>query len=233
MHTKVRINQVRLGSEEFRVVSPARPVSHAVAQDSRFGVNMFVDRMAAVELASLWALAARSKHSLIYVPMRCHTPPRFHLPQSAFFNPQAPLLDVVLLHHSAQFPTSRWKLLRRQLGQGLLSTIRLPQDELIGKEADELDHARSRFADNRDHLEFLTTDTTLFVVGSPTAFRESTRAISWLHTDAPAKFATNLEHVCAELGWYGNLNPHKQNTTNGLHIDYCPTWAPTHQALAA
>ena len=68
------ISNVRLGRDEYRVVRPARAVEHAMLYEGRLGAQLSVDKRASVVLAMAWGLAARSPHSLIYLPLRTAPP---------------------------------------------------------------------------------------------------------------------------------------------------------------
>ncbi|GII61519.1 hypothetical protein Skr01_16040 [Sphaerisporangium krabiense] len=68
------ISNVRLGRDEYRVVRPARAVKHAMLYEGRLGAQLSLDKPAAVVLAMAWGLAARSPHSLIYLPLRTARP---------------------------------------------------------------------------------------------------------------------------------------------------------------
>ena len=94
----------RLGADEFRVIRPAQPLSHAVLIDHDRHLDVYLDQDAARRIAGLWMLAARSPRSLIHLPMRANRPPVREVPDDVGFQ-----LDLVLLHHSLQFAPSSWK----------------------------------------------------------------------------------------------------------------------------
>ncbi|GAA3104324.1 hypothetical protein [Streptosporangium carneum] len=99
--------------------------------------------------------------------MRANTPP------TGMVRPDAPVepLDLVLVRHSLQFPTSRWPAVRTRLGLGRLHTATLPEDVFPGRE--EIDHERAGTRKYRDRLRFDLAARTLFVVGSAEAFRNT------------------------------------------------------------
>ncbi|MEU6997242.1 hypothetical protein [Nonomuraea sp. NPDC046570] len=92
---RVRASRVRLGRDDYRVLRPARPPLRAFLHDDRrWALAMYADRAAVHVLATAWALATRSRHSLVYLPIRTNTPP------DGLHDVPEPL-DIVLMHHSA------------------------------------------------------------------------------------------------------------------------------------
>src|SRR5690349_17759444 len=71
----VSVSHVRLGPNVYRVVRPARALKHAMLYEERSGAQFSVDKPAAVALALAWGLAARSPHSLVFLPVRAARPP--------------------------------------------------------------------------------------------------------------------------------------------------------------
>lgn len=61
------VSTVRLGRDEYRVVRPARPIGHAPLHEGYHGVQVTVDKEAALVLSMAWALAARSPHTIVYL----------------------------------------------------------------------------------------------------------------------------------------------------------------------
>ncbi len=222
MRQRMRVSHVRLGGDDYRVLRPDRPPRRAFLFDNRrWWLAMYVDREAADALTTAWGLAARSRRSLIYLPMRANTPPR----GLTCRNSQIESLDLVLVQHSAQFPASRWPAVRTRLGSGHLHTAALPENTF--PEVDEIDHDRTRNREYRDHLRFDLAARTLFVVGSPEAFRRTgASAVRPLITDAPAHMARKPDgHFCAELdsGYWPRIPP-PRHCSNNLHIEYRRTW---------
>ncbi|MER5935319.1 hypothetical protein ABT123_34745, partial [Streptomyces sp. NPDC002054] len=104
MKIPITIHQARLGSTEFKVIRPARPLVHAVLIDHDRHLDAYLDQDAAQRIGALWKLAASSPRSLVHLPMRGNRPPSRELPEDGTRQ-----LDLVLLHHSLQFAPSRWK----------------------------------------------------------------------------------------------------------------------------
>ncbi|MET9375502.1 hypothetical protein ABZX98_15290 [Streptomyces sp. NPDC002992] len=121
MKLPITTHQARLGSTEFRVVRPARPLVHAVLIDRDRHLDAYLDRDAAQRIGGLWTLAASSPRSLVHLPMRANRSPSHEPPEGS-----GRQLDLVLLHHSLQFAPSRWKEVRRRLGPGRPQTVTLP-----------------------------------------------------------------------------------------------------------
>jgi hypothetical protein len=72
----MRVSHVRLGTNDYRVLQPDRPLRQAfLFGDNVRTLEMYADREAATALTMAWGLAARSRHSLIYLPMRAKSTP--------------------------------------------------------------------------------------------------------------------------------------------------------------
>lgn len=209
---RVRASRVRLGRDDYRVLRPARPPLRAfLYDDRRWALAMYADRAAVHVLATAWALATRSRHSLVYLPIRTNTPP------DGLHDVPEPL-DIVLMHHSAQFPASRWPAVRTRLGPGHLQTTRLPHDAL----PHEVNHERVRHRENRDHLRFDVAARTLFITGGPESFRREGAQLRPLLTDTPTD--ANHHHLCAEInaGRWGEVSG--GTCAALLHVEYNDTW---------
>ncbi|MFD0885973.1 hypothetical protein ACFQ08_15600 [Streptosporangium algeriense] len=210
----MRVSHVRLGRDEYRVLRPDRPPRRAFLYDDRgWALAMHVDREAAAVLAGAWGLAARSRRSLVHLPMRANLPPGELRHDSGL-----EALDLVLVHHSVRFPPSRWPAVRARLGTGRPHTVSLPED--VFPDADTIDHGRVVHREYHDHLRFAVAARTLFVVGGPEAFRRTgATLIRPLVTEAPSCLAERPDgHFCAEVDfgrWAGS---------GMLHVEYRRTW---------
>ncbi|WP_367137624.1 MULTISPECIES: hypothetical protein [Streptomyces] len=168
MKLSVLTHQVRLGADEFRVVRPARPLPRAVLLDRDRYLHVSVDRDAALSIAGLWMLAARSPRSLIHLPVRVNPLPAGDVPDGA-----SRQLDLVLLHHSLQFAPSRWKQVRSRLGPGRPQTVSLPESER--DQSARIDYEARHYRENRDLFHQHLHAETLFMTGSAKVFRETAR----------------------------------------------------------
>ncbi|MFC3984694.1 hypothetical protein [Streptosporangium jomthongense] len=212
---RMRISRVRLGRDEYRVLWPDRPPRRAfLFDDGGWALAMYVDGEAAAVLAVAWGLAARSRHSLVHLPMRANLPPEEPAPDSG-----VEPLDLVLVHHSMRFPPSRWPAVRARLGTGRPHTVSPPGD--VFPDAGMIDHDRVAHREYHDHLHFAVAARTLFVVGGPEAFlRTGATMIRPLVTEAPAHLAERPDgHFCAEID-FG-----RRRRSGRLHVEYRPTWA--------
>lgn len=226
MRVRTRISTVRLGSREYRVIRPARPLVHAALYAEPHGVPtephslaMYVGRVEAVLLTALWGLATCSPRTLLYLPMRDTAPP-LDMPHSPAL--QAPL-DLVLLHHRMQFPLSRWKQVRSRLGDGRPHTASVPPGAFtLG------DRAGRRRAGDRDHLRIGFAADTAFVTGSAAAFGQHGGALRTMLDEAGPhlKRSGGRHHYCVELGDH-DAHPwsHRRRRHHTLvHIQYSPRW---------
>ncbi|MFD8689777.1 hypothetical protein [Streptomyces sp. NPDC059651] len=216
----MRIHKVRLGSNEIRVARPAPIPARLALRDEGHWLSMHADRGGAEQLVALWSLAARSAHSLVHLPIRANAAPdgvvSEGLPTS---------LDLVLLHHSLQFPTGSWKEVRARLGTGAPQVAETPHDDFRDESATA--SQRRLHAAHRDHLRFDIAAHTLFVVGSSTAFREHGAALRGLVEEAPSHMhrRRNAGHCCAELSAGPWSRPRtRRNVPTLLHVQYCADW---------
>ncbi|GAB1822853.1 hypothetical protein [Herbidospora sp. RD11066] len=200
----VLVSKVRLGRDEYRVVRPARPVEGALLYRDGFGVQFDVGRRAATAFAMAWALAGRSPHSLVHLPLRTASPSEGVRP-----------LDLVLLHHRLGFPISRWKEVRARLGAGARHSVTLPPRAFRRT----LDLSRPYDA-CRDHLRWGVAADTLFLTGSHAAFEMEIDVVRALAEESPARIAASRkDHCCAEIGmgrhWLDRRSPAAE-----LHVEY-------------
>jgi hypothetical protein len=220
MSTRVRIHHVRLGGDEYRVIRADPPPGRLALRDDRHWLSMYADRDGAAQLVALWALAARSARSLVYLPIRANP-----VPEGVVGDGEPVSLDVVLVHHSLQFPAASWKQVRARLGAGKPHTATTPDQDFPDETA--IDYERRHHRGYRDHLDFDIAAHTLFVVGSSTAFREHGTALRGLVDEAPSypHRHPGASHFCVELGtgpW-----PHartRRHVPARLHIQYSSTW---------
>lgn len=194
------VSTVRLGRDEYRVVRPARPLTHAPAYLSHHGVQVIVDKAAALELAMAWEFAMRSPRSLVYLPLR-----RNQCACRGYGGGDEALLDLVLLHHSLGFPASRWKDVRARLGGGRPHTVvsrGLPEVEVVPHE------------DQRDVLRHDVAAETVFISGSRKAFAVEGTALRALVEDCPRHMHESPgTHCCAEIT--------VDRTWEWMHVAYC------------
>lgn len=173
MNLKIRVYQGRLGAEQYRVIRPANPVSGAVLADNNPWFVLELDAAAAFTIAGLWMLAARSRHTLIHLPIRGNTPPEPSLATATVGE-----LDLVLSHHDRQFTPSRWKHLRHRLGAGAPHTISWsPNDVPSWDEVHELNRQARQGSSRRDRFHQGLHSHTLFMAGNGVAFRRTARYV--------------------------------------------------------
>jgi hypothetical protein len=201
------VSTVRLGRDEYRVVRPARPVTHAPLYDTAFSTEMIVDKTAALTLAMAWECAMRSPRTLVYLPLRdtdCEC--------RGLGDGDEPLLDLVLLHHSLGFPASRWKEVRARLGPGRPHTFQSrgfpPLDDLLTADFQPL--SRKYLDVLRHHI----AADTFFLTGSWKAFAMEGDQWRALVEDGPRQMHENPgEHCCAEIT--------VERVWDWLHVTYC------------
>ncbi|MFC7978011.1 hypothetical protein [Streptomyces cinereoruber] len=218
----MRVHRVGLNGREIRVVrsAPGPDATGLALRDDGHWLSMYADREGADRLAALWALAARSPRSLVHLPLRGDP-----APHDGAGDGEPVALDLVLLHHSLQFPTSSWKEVRARLGAGTPRTVSLPDDDL--PDGDAVDHERRHHRTYRDHLGFDIAAHTLFVVGSSIAFREEGSALRNFADRAAAhrRRYPAAAHFCVELspGPRGRGRT-RRHVPGSLHIEYRDAW---------
>lgn len=209
------VSSVRLGKDTYRVIRPARPMAHAPLYESRHGAQLTVDKTAAKELAIAWWLAARSPRSLVYLPLRSSE-------ASCGEGYGGPKLDLVLLHHSLQFPVSQWKSVRARLKNSAPQTIKPPTNTFPTFEPQA--HREWSHQGYRDHLRWDITADTLFLVGSRHAYELEGGQLRELAEDCPAHLAESPgAHCCAEVN-IGRMKlsyPDGRSPWADLHVECC------------
>jgi hypothetical protein len=211
------VNEVRLGPNTYRVFHPARPIAHGALYETRLGAEMSVDKAATIDLALAWWLAARSPHSLVYLPLRssaCDIDAHY----------RGRRLDLVLLHHSLAFPASRWKDVRSRLTPTGLQKVTLPENPFRHLEYEE--HMRVLWRGYRDRLDHAVAADTLFVIGSRPAYEQQAETVLELVDDAPAELAAKPDaHTCGEIGlgdWHGRGAAYRRRDAPwNMHVVCC------------
>ncbi|MGC4774024.1 hypothetical protein [Micromonospora chalcea] len=170
------VSTVHLGRHRYRVMRPARPPGFAGLYEGPLGAQFCLDKETATLLALAWGLAARSPHTMVYLPLRRATRPHHH----SWGRP----LDLVLLHHRLAFPLSRWKQVRSRLGTGRPHTVVLPAQAWPARLT--ADHRRVRYREFRDHLRWDIAADTLVLTGSREAFELEADQVRALAEECPA-----------------------------------------------
>ncbi|MFC4337863.1 hypothetical protein [Salininema proteolyticum] len=210
------VGHARLGGDRYRVVRPARRLRHCSLHEGRLGAQLSIDKGAAKELAAAWWLASRSPRSLVHLPLRS---------SGATCGEEygGRRLDLVLLHHSLQFPVSRWKEVRSRLRSPLPRTVRLPPGAFPRFPAEA--HHRKFHSDFTDRLLWSIAADTLFLIGSRRAFDLEGDSVRALAEECPAHLAeVPGSHCCAEIdmGRRGTAALHERRSPPAtLHVEYC------------
>ncbi len=222
MEQRVRVHRARLGGDEFRVIRPTPSAARLALRDDHHWLSMYVDRAGAERLVALWALAARSARSLVHLPLRAAAVPDG---AGSGGDGEPVALDLVLVHHSLRFPTASWKEVRSRLDAGRPQTTATPERDFPDEDA--IDYGRWHHRSYRDQLAFDIAAHTLFVVGSPTAFRERGAALRGLVDEAPSfpHRHPGAGHFCVELdpGPWSRIR-NRRRVPASLHVQYCADW---------
>lgn len=211
---RTSVSAVRLGPNSYRVIRPARPIAHASLYEDQLGMQLSVDKAATVDLAFAWWLAARSPRAIVYLPLRASR-------SSCGEEYGGRKLDLVLLHHSLQFPVSRWKSVRARLTPAASHKVTLPPQPFRTFSRDE--HRRWYHGDFHDLLRWTVAADTLFLVGSRHAYELQGDTVRELAEDSPARLATKPDrHCCVEitLGRWRTARD-RRNPIADLHVECC------------
>ncbi|GAA2816244.1 hypothetical protein [Crossiella cryophila] len=210
MRTPIFVHHARLDGRDWRVIRPGGKFAHAGLWDEDLWLSMRVDRGAAHRIGVLWLLAARSRHTIIHLPLRTGA-------QAVGADPHGRRLDLVLSQHSLQLRASRWPRLRAALDKGRPETAQLPASDL--PDPDGIDYRARHHRENRDLLNEQVHADTLFLAGSPTVFRQTADRFFDLVQLSPAPEPGS--HVCTEFhsgdGVLGNARE--------IHVEYHTNWA--------
>ena len=211
MRCPVRRHQVG----RLRVLTVDTPPRLWLSDDS-WWLSLYGDEPALARLLAAWTLAARSPHSVLYLPIRRHRPPA-GLPSDA-----GRALDLVLVQHSVALRPADWPVIRRRLGAGRPHTARVPEDEIPAES--DVDWRVRRYRGFRDLLRFAIAADTLFVVGSRDGFRAEGVALRTL-VDEPDRVYGNT-HACVDVmsGLWGRERADR-SSPGRLHVELCTAWA--------
>ncbi|MEU9112743.1 hypothetical protein AB0D04_13300 [Streptomyces sp. NPDC048483] len=227
LQLKITVQQVRLGGQEYRVISPATPLKNGAIYQTRGSYYMYVDRPDGRRIGTLWLLAARSPRSLVYLPMRTAG-----TALGIDFESGEKPLDLVLAHRAVQFRPSLWKKLRARITAGNapreVRTASVPVRDLPA-ETCEINYAAPSAPENRNLLHQHVFAETLFLTGSSMAFREAAPHIFTVTKEGPPAAATELYitggcnyHVCRSIYHRADLHAHNGEQ---IHVEFCPPWS--------
>jgi len=218
MKVRAQLHHTRLDGREWRVLRPSPSLDTAVLYENDLRPQMYVDRRAAYQIGVLWLLAARSRHTVIHLPLRSGRVP-VEVPYGG--RP----VDLVLSQHTTQLRLSRWPKLRAALGPATPHTVRLAADDRQRLERlgwptrEERPHWPTR-----DRLHDRVHADTLFLTGSAPVFRYTAEYFFDLAFNAPgsAPGEESPHHKCSELHWSSGLLVNMER----LHVQYRAHWLP-------
>jgi len=224
LRAKVVIQRLRLGSDEYRVIRPARARNVALYAADGNHYELHVDRADGRQLGTLLMLAARSPRSLVYLPLRSNPDvPDIGLPD------EQPL-DLVLVPRARQFRPAHWKRLRTRITAANapreLRTASVPENDLTKDIASDRLPSDGRYT-LRQHLYAET----LFLTGASGTFREAARHVFALAAHGPPLVAgyygddyyawgCNYHHCSTLYDWDELPDDWRQ-----VHMAFHPTWA--------
>ncbi|SFN98831.1 hypothetical protein [Amycolatopsis rubida] len=215
MKVRAQLRHARLDGREWRVLRPDPVLDTALLFECEWHTEMYVDRRAAYQIGVLSLLAARSRHTIIHLPLRAGRipaePERTGRP-----------LDLVLSHHTAQLRVSRWPRIRAALGPARPHTVRIPAE----RRPVERPYWRTR-----DRLYDRIHADTMFLTGSAPVFRHAAEYFFDLAFRAPgsAPGEESPHHACAEVDLTCGVLVNADN----LHMLYRAHWLPSAEPVGA
>ncbi|MEV0050785.1 hypothetical protein AB0H34_09865 [Saccharopolyspora shandongensis] len=215
MKVAVQVRRARLDGREWRVIRPERGTDTAALIDCGPWRELAVDRRSAYRLGVLWLLAARSRHTVIHLPLRGGRQPA----EPAFGG--APL-DLVLTHHTVRLRPSLWPRLRSALGPAWPHTVRIPSTDVPDRDA--IDYMARHHRENTDRLHERIHADTLFLAGSAPVFRETADRFLDIAFGAPgsAPGEESPHHYCTEFHEFDGI----LRNSGGIHVQYRARWLP-------
>ncbi|WP_027944070.1 hypothetical protein [Amycolatopsis taiwanensis] len=213
MKVAVQVRRARIDGRDWRVISPADGTGNAGLWTNDYWRELYVDRRAAYRIGVLWLLAARSRHTIIYLPLRNGRQP-------AHPEHDGRRMDLVLSQHSLCLRASQWPRLRSALGRGLPQTAQVPANYLPDPAG--IDYEARHHRDNRDRLRERIHGDTLFLTGSTPVFRETADRFFDIAFGAPGS-APGEEppaHYCARFHWADGV----LSNTDEIHVQYRSRW---------
>ena len=225
------IHRARLGSREFRVLRPASPVRGvALRATGHWLMVLCTDSGEAMRIAGLWQLAARSRHSLVHIPLR--EDPEALADSSTWcgLHGAGPALDMLLAHHSLAMPPSRWKRVRGRLDRGRPHTADTGTGMLAEFEAQT--GRPWAEAGSPDLLDLAVQADTAVVTGSAAALHKGAYPFLQLAVRGPG-----VVRQRPEPGWFSTkLHPEdgllRRRSGLGIYLLYYSPWLDRRRAAA-
>ncbi|MDR6979142.1 hypothetical protein J2X68_005876 [Streptomyces sp. 3330] len=160
---RLRLQQFRprTGPHEHRVVQPRKSLRHtSLTAPEPIGL-LLGDHDGLSRLAGLFSFAARSRYTIVHVPLRDGVPP-----DEGSGTP----VDLVLVHDTLGLRPSRWPEVRRKLVNGTPLTVRTLEERTASLAAGR--QGRGPRA-GRDELRHATHARTFFLFGDREVFAET------------------------------------------------------------
>ncbi|SDX05579.1 hypothetical protein SAMN05216215_100766 [Saccharopolyspora shandongensis] len=219
MKVAVQISRARFDGRGWRVIRPERGTHNATLIDCGGWRELFIDRRSAYQLGVLWLLAARSRRTVIHLPLRGGRQPA----EPAFDGTR---LDLVLTHHTVQLRASLWPRLRSALGPARPHTVRIPSTDM--PDPDTIDYMARHRRENADLLHERIHADTLFLTGSAPVFRETADRFLDIAFRAPgsAPGEETPHHCCTEFHEFDGI----LRNSGGIHVQYHARWLPSRPA---
>lgn len=215
----VTVHRARLGESEYRVLRPAVPIRNVTLRDAGGWYMLWcADPGEIMRVAALWQLAARSRRTLVHVPLRLNHEAQA---RSGPWSSGRPM-DLLLVHHSLQLPASRWKQIRSRLDAGRP----LRTDTGVDPHTELTDRVGEPWVahDSHDVLDLADHSDTVIVTGSSRSLHAGAFPFLQLATWAPSGLRSN-----PQMGYYSaTLHPHdgllRHRSGRGIYLFYTDQW---------
>jgi hypothetical protein len=178
---RLRQHVTSIGGIQYRVVQPVAPLRRTALTDPSHHGWLVGDQHGLAHLGALFAFAAQSRRTIVFVPLRQGGPIDGW---EQYLRSCGGRVDLVLVHHSLQLRVSRWPQLRAGLGRGVTLTVDTDEDRWASPPPQWT--RRLGHQDFRDWLRPAVWARTLFLVGGRDSFRAAVGEFVFAAGNGPA-----------------------------------------------
>jgi hypothetical protein len=183
---RLRQHLTSIGGIQYRVVQPFPPLRRtALADPMRYGW-LVGDQDGLARLGALFAFAAMSRRTIVYVALREGGPIDGW---EDYLDSCGGRVDLVLVHHSLQLRVSRWPQLRARLGRGVPLTVHTDEHRWSAPPPEWSERLGQQ--DFRDWLRPAMWARTLFLVGGRDSFRAAVGEFTFAASNGPGAHGVN------------------------------------------
>jgi len=171
----------------YKILTPVNPLTNIYVGISIDTPFVFANQADFVSLAGLFTLLTEMKDMIIYLPTRANQADYF---KQAWFN-DGKMFDMVVCHHSLQLKRGLFKELKSRLSKGNLASFKVDMMKFADLEFDE----KFWHKENKDLLDVVHQQTTLFMTGSTKIFKQLARECLKFRSDLAGPPYHNHTHL--------------------------------------